>query len=66
VVAGSESTGVSDEWREGSTRVAIAMHGRADSLDAAACAAVLLFGARGDGPGVMRVRRGRRRAVRWC
>jgi tRNA G18 (ribose-2'-O)-methylase SpoU len=50
VVAGSESTGVSDEWREGSTRVAIAMHGRADSLDAAACAAVLLFGARGDGP----------------
>jgi RNA methyltransferase, TrmH family len=46
VVVGSEGDGVSDEWREGLTRVAIPMHGRADSLNVAASAAVLLFEAR--------------------
>jgi tRNA G18 (ribose-2'-O)-methylase SpoU len=46
VVVGSEGDGVSDEWRRGLTRVAIPMHGRADSLNVAASAAVLLFEAR--------------------
>ena len=46
VVVGSEGAGVSDEWREGLTRVAIPMRGRADSLNVAASAAVLLFEAR--------------------
>lgn len=46
VVVGSEGAGVSEEWREGLTRIAIPMHGRADSLNVAASAAVLLFEAR--------------------
>ncbi len=46
VVVGSEGDGVSDEWRVGLTRVAIPMRGRADSLNVAASAAVLLFEAR--------------------
>ena len=46
VVVGSEGDGVSDEWRAGLTRVAIPMRGRADSLNVAASAAVLLFEAR--------------------
>jgi TrmH family RNA methyltransferase len=46
VVVGSEGDGVSDEWREGLTRVAIPMLGRADSLNVAVSAAVLLFEAR--------------------
>jgi RNA methyltransferase, TrmH family len=46
VVVGAEGDGVSDEWRTGLTRVAIPMHGRADSLNVAASAAVLLFEAR--------------------
>lgn len=46
VVVGSEGDGVSDEWRRGLTRVAIPMLGRADSLNVAASAAVLLFEAR--------------------
>jgi tRNA G18 (ribose-2'-O)-methylase SpoU len=46
VVVGSEGDGVSDEWRTGLTRVAIPMLGRADSLNVAASAAVLLFEAR--------------------
>jgi TrmH family RNA methyltransferase len=46
VVVGSEGDGVSDEWRDGLARVAIPMHGRADSLNVAASAAVLLFEAR--------------------
>ncbi|HEX4688024.1 MAG TPA: TrmH family RNA methyltransferase [Nocardioides sp.] len=46
VVVGSEGDGVSDEWRVGLTRVAIPMLGRADSLNVAASAAVLLFEAR--------------------
>lgn len=46
VVVGSEGTGVSDEWRRGLTRVCIPMRGRADSLNVAASAAVLLFEAR--------------------
>jgi TrmH family RNA methyltransferase len=46
VVVGSEGSGVSDEWREGLTRVAIPMRGRADSLNVAVSAAVLLFEAR--------------------
>ncbi len=46
VVVGSEGRGVSDEWRAGLTRVAIPMLGRADSLNVAASAAVLLFEAR--------------------
>jgi TrmH family RNA methyltransferase len=43
---GSEGEGVSDEWRRGLPRVAIPMLGRADSLNVAASAAVLLFEAR--------------------
>ena len=46
VVVGSEGDGVGEEWREGLTRVAIPMHGRADSLNVAVSAAVLLFEAR--------------------
>jgi len=46
VVVGSEGDGVADEWREGLTRVAIPMQGRADSLNVAASAAILLFEAR--------------------
>jgi len=46
VVVGSEGEGVADEWRTGLTRVAIPMWGRADSLNVAASAAVLLFEAR--------------------
>jgi TrmH family RNA methyltransferase len=46
VVVGSEGDGVSDEWRAGLTRVSIPMRGRADSLNVAASAAVLLFEAR--------------------
>jgi TrmH family RNA methyltransferase len=46
VVVGSEGEGVSDEWRRGLPRVAIPMRGRADSLNVAASAAVLLFEAR--------------------
>ena len=59
VVVGSEGEGVSQEWRTGLTRVAIPMRGRADSLNVAVSAAVLLFEARaalddagpGKGPG---------------
>ncbi len=47
VVVGSESAGVAEEWRTGLTRVSIPMRGRADSLNVAASAAVLLFEARG-------------------
>jgi TrmH family RNA methyltransferase len=46
VVVGSEGSGVSEDWRTGLTRVAIPMRGRADSLNVAASAAVLLFEAR--------------------
>jgi TrmH family RNA methyltransferase len=46
VVVGSEGDGVSDEWRTGLTRIAIPMRGRANSLNVAASAAVLLFEAR--------------------
>ena len=46
VVVGSEGEGVSDEWGAGLTRVSIPMRGRADSLNVAASAAVLLFEAR--------------------
>lgn len=48
VVVGSEGDGVSDEWRTGLTRIAIPMLGRADSLNVAASAAVLLFEARAN------------------
>ena len=47
VVVGSESDGVAEAWRTGLTRVSIPMRGRADSLNVAASAAVLLFEARG-------------------
>lgn len=52
VVVGSESEGVDPAWREGLTRIAIPMRGRADSLNVAVSAAVLLFEARAalDGP----------------
>lgn len=46
VVVGSEGDGVDPAWRNGLTRVAIPMQGRADSLNVAASAAVLLFEAR--------------------
>jgi TrmH family RNA methyltransferase len=46
VVVGSEGDGVGEEWRHGLTRVSIPMLGRADSLNVAASAAVLLFEAR--------------------
>jgi tRNA G18 (ribose-2'-O)-methylase SpoU len=46
VVVGSEGDGVAAEWRSGLTRVSIPMRGRADSLNVAASAAVLLFEAR--------------------
>lgn len=46
-VVGSEGDGVAPAWREGClARVAIPMHGRADSLNVAASAAILLFDAR--------------------
>lgn len=48
VVVGSEGAGVSDEWRQGLTRVAIPMCGHADSLNVAVSAAVLLFEARAE------------------
>ena len=46
IVVGAEGDGVSEEWRRGLARVAIPMRGRADSLNVAASAAVLLFEAR--------------------
>lgn len=46
VVVGSEGDGVAEEWRDGLTRVSIPMRGRADSLNVATSAAVLLFEAR--------------------
>ncbi len=46
VVVGSEGDGVAAEWRTGLARVAIPMRGRADSLNVATSAAVLLFEAR--------------------
>lgn len=46
VVVGSEGDGVDDAWRDGLTRVTIPMRGRADSLNVAVSAAVLLFEAR--------------------
>jgi len=58
VVVGSEGDGVAAEWRRGLTRVSIPMLGRADSLNVATSAAVLLFEARarwddtGSGTGV--------------
>ena len=45
-MVGSESDGVAEEWRTGLTRVSIPMRGRADSLNVATSAAVLLFEAR--------------------
>jgi TrmH family RNA methyltransferase len=52
VVVGSEGDGVSEQWREGLTRVSIPMRGRADSLNVAVSAAVLLFEARAARDGV--------------
>ncbi len=49
VVVGSEGSGVAEEWRTGQTRVSIPMLGRADSLNVATSAAVLLFEARARG-----------------
>jgi len=47
LVVGSESTGVAAAWRTPDlARVAIRMHGRADSLNVATSASVLLFHAR--------------------
>ena len=46
VVVGSEGDGVAEGWRSGLMRVSIPMRGRADSLNVAASAAVLLFEAR--------------------
>jgi TrmH family RNA methyltransferase len=47
IVVGSEGAGVSAGWRTGDVRqVSIAMQGRADSLNVATAAAVLLFGVR--------------------
>jgi TrmH family RNA methyltransferase len=46
VVVGSEGDGVDAQWRTGLTRVSIPMLGRADSLNVATSAAVLLFEAR--------------------
>ncbi len=44
IVVGSEGNGVSDEWRAAAQqRVSISMRGRADSLNVAAAAAILLF-----------------------
>jgi RNA methyltransferase, TrmH family len=44
LVVGAEGAGVSDEWRAAASyRVSISMHGRADSLNVATAAAVLLF-----------------------
>lgn len=50
-VVGNERYGVSPEWRAlGLDRVALPMLGRADSLNAAAAAAVLLYDARARNP----------------
>jgi TrmH family RNA methyltransferase len=46
IVVGSEGSGVAEEWRGGLTRISIPMLGRADSLNVATSAAVLLFEAR--------------------
>lgn len=46
VVVGSEGDGVAADWRTGMARVSIPMLGRADSLNVATSAAVLLFEAR--------------------
>ncbi len=46
VVVGSEGDGVAEGWRTGLMRVSIPMRGRADSLNVAASAAVLLYEAR--------------------
>jgi TrmH family RNA methyltransferase len=44
IVVGSEGNGVSQEWRRGGTeRISISMRGRADSLNVASAAAILLF-----------------------
>jgi len=44
LVVGSEGSGVSADWREGAVqRVSISMRGRADSLNVATAAAILLF-----------------------
>jgi RNA methyltransferase, TrmH family len=51
LVVGSEGDGVSPEWRHETTRVSIPMLGRADSLNVAASAAVLLFEARAAADG---------------
>ena len=46
IVVGSEGDGVSQEWRRGGTeRISICMRGRADSLNVASAAAILLFDA---------------------
>lgn len=46
VVVGSEGQGVASQWRTGLTGISIPMLGRADSLNVATSAAVLLFEAR--------------------
>jgi TrmH family RNA methyltransferase len=46
IVVGSEGEGVCPQWRHGLSRVSIPMRGRADSLNVAASAAVLMFEAR--------------------
>jgi TrmH family RNA methyltransferase len=47
IVVGSEGEGVAPEWRTPDlTRVSIPMRGRADSLNVAASASILLFDAR--------------------
>lgn len=52
IVVGSEGNGVSAAWRGGSVEpVAISMRGRADSLNVAAAAAILLFAAAAVGVG---------------
>jgi RNA methyltransferase, TrmH family len=51
LVVGSEGDGVSPEWRHETTPVSIPMLGRADSLNVAASAAVLLFEARAAADG---------------
>ncbi len=46
IVVGAEGAGVCAEWRDvAAQRVSISMHGRADSLNVATAAAVLLFAA---------------------
>ena len=47
LVVGSEGDGVAPEWRTPDlTRISIPMRGRADSLNVAASASILLFDAR--------------------